>query len=138
MASIKKKINRENTTKVAAIASPRANISARNDADYFISHVPEVVYIGSLNPQHLEMAKLMLQNGKHVLCEKPLTLNKKQTTELIAFAQNKELFLMEAIWSRCFPAYRFVNTSIAVGTIGDVKQVIVSFGFDLSDVERLK
>lgn len=80
----------------------------------------------------------MLSHGKHVLCEKPLTMNLKQTTELINFAKSKDLFLMEAIWSRCFPIYQAVKKSIKGGEIGDVKQVIVSFGFALEDVDRLK
>lgn len=97
----------------------------------------EVVYIGSLNPQHLEIAKLMLSNGKHVLCEKPLTLNLKQTTELINFAKEKGLFLMEAIWSRCFPTYQWIREEIESGNLGDIKQVVVPFGFQLTGIERV-
>ncbi|CAD6226814.1 GSCOCG00005926001-RA-CDS [Cotesia congregata] len=97
----------------------------------------EIVYVGTLNPQHLEVAKLMLNHGKHVLCEKPLTMNLKQTTELINFAKSKGLFLMEAIWSRCFPVYEAVKKAIKAGEIGDVKQVIVSFGFAMEHVDRL-
>ncbi|XP_031842110.1 trans-1,2-dihydrobenzene-1,2-diol dehydrogenase isoform X2 [Nomia melanderi] len=98
----------------------------------------EVVYIGALNPQHSEITKLMLNNGKHVLCEKPLTLNLKQTTELVNLAKSKNLFLMEAIWSRCFPAYEMVKKEIESGSIGEVYQVLASFGFNLSEVERIK
>jgi len=97
----------------------------------------EVVYIGALNPQHLEIAKLMFQHGKHVLCEKPLTLNKKQTTELLKEAEKKGLFAMEAIWSRCFPVYDAVKKEIKSGAIGEIKHVIASFGFNLEQVERL-
>jgi len=43
----------------------------------------DIVYIGAIHPQHFDIAMLMLKHGKHVLCEKPLTLNLKQTTELI-------------------------------------------------------
>ncbi|KZC13216.1 PREDICTED: trans-1,2-dihydrobenzene-1,2-diol dehydrogenase-like [Dufourea novaeangliae] len=97
----------------------------------------DVVYIGTLNPQHFEIAKLMLNNGKHVLCEKPLTMNLKQTTELINLAKSKKLFLMEAIWSRCFPAYETIKKEIESGSIGEIYQVVVSFGFKLTDIERL-
>ncbi|XP_008557626.1 trans-1,2-dihydrobenzene-1,2-diol dehydrogenase [Microplitis demolitor] len=97
----------------------------------------EIVYVGTLNPQHLEVAKMMLSHGKHVLCEKPLTMNLKQTKELISFARSKGLFLMEAIWSRCFPVYQAVKDAIKAGEIGDVKQVIVSFGFAMEHVDRL-
>ena len=60
----------------------------------------KVVYIGGVNPVHLEMTKLMLSNGKHVLCEKPMGLNVKQTKEMVDLAREKNLFLMEAMWSR--------------------------------------
>ncbi|KAK2583004.1 hypothetical protein KPH14_009049 [Odynerus spinipes] len=98
----------------------------------------EVVYIGTLNPQHFEIAKLMLSHGKHVLCEKPLTMNLKQTRELIQFARSKNLFLMEGIWSRFFPAYDAIREEIASGSLGEIHQIIVSFGFNMPDVERLK
>lgn len=79
----------------------------------------------------------MFQNGKHVLCEKPLTMNKKQTAELLAEAQSRGLFVMEAIWSRCFPVYEAVKKEIDSGAIGEVKHVIVTLGFDLQQVDRL-
>lgn len=91
-----------------------------------------------MNPQHFETAKLMLEHGKHVLCEKPLTMNLKQTTELIEFAKSKNLFLMEAVWSRFFPVYDAIQKEISSGNIGEILQVIVPFGFNLEDVERLK
>ncbi|CAL1278151.1 unnamed protein product [Larinioides sclopetarius] len=55
----------------------------------------EVVYIGSVNSQHFPLAKLMLENGKHVLLEKPMTLNLKQTRALGEIARKNKLFLME-------------------------------------------
>ncbi|XP_043462991.1 trans-1,2-dihydrobenzene-1,2-diol dehydrogenase-like [Leptopilina heterotoma] len=97
----------------------------------------EIVYIGTLNPSHLEIGKMMLNAGKHVLCEKPLTLNLKQTSELISLAKSKGLFLMEAVWSRCFPTYIEVKKELDSGCIGNVKQVICSFGFPLTNIERL-
>lgn len=98
----------------------------------------EIVYIGTLNPQHFEIAKLMLNHGKHVLCEKPLTMNLKQTTELVQLAKSRNLFLMEAVWSRFFPIYDAIRQEITSGNIGEIHQVIVSFGFKMPDVERLQ
>lgn len=91
-----------------------------------------------MNPQHLEIAKMMLANGKHVLCEKPMTLNLKQTTELINFAKEKGLFLMEGLWSRCFPTYQWLKKHIDEGGLGDVKHALVPFGFNFVSVDRLK
>lgn len=97
----------------------------------------QVVYVGSLNPQHSEIARLMLQHGKHVLVEKPLTLNAKCSRELIAFAQERELFLMEAIWSRCFPSYQYVRDLLKNDALGDIVSVDVEFGLELENVDRL-
>ncbi|EFA11514.1 trans-1,2-dihydrobenzene-1,2-diol dehydrogenase [Tribolium castaneum] len=98
----------------------------------------DIAYVGTLNPQHFEVAKMMLEHGKHVLCEKPLTMNERQTRALVDIAKRKNLFLMEAIWSRCFPAYQELRKVLESGSIGDVLQVNASFGFNLLNVERLR
>lgn len=97
----------------------------------------EAVYIGALNPQHYDIAIMALDSGKHVLCEKPLCMNEKQARKLILYAERKKLFLMEAVWSRFFPAYQYLRKQIATGTLGDIKEVEVSFGFDLKNVDRM-
>ncbi|XP_061389902.1 trans-1,2-dihydrobenzene-1,2-diol dehydrogenase-like [Musca vetustissima] len=98
----------------------------------------DIVYVGALNPQHFEICMLMLEHGKHILCEKPLCLNHKQAKKLIQYAEMKKLFLMEAVWSRFFPAYQYVKKQIATGVLGEIQEVEVSFGFPLEDVDRLK
>lgn len=105
---------------------------------YFNELIPDVAYIGTLNPQHFEVAKMMLEHGKHVLCEKPLAMNEKQARELVGIAKKRNLFLMEAIWSRCFPAYQELKKVLDSGVIGEVLQVNATFGFNLQHVERLK
>lgn len=97
----------------------------------------QVVYIGVLNPQHFEVAMLMLEHGKHVLCEKPLCMNEKESRKLIMYAERKKLLLMEAIWSRFFPSYQYLKRQIQNGILGDIETVNVEFGFTLTDVERL-
>ncbi|XP_020289383.1 trans-1,2-dihydrobenzene-1,2-diol dehydrogenase-like [Pseudomyrmex gracilis] len=97
----------------------------------------DIVYIGAINTLHFDIAMMMLEHGKHVLCEKPLTMNLKQTTELIQYARTKKLFLMEAVWSRCFPVYDAIRKELASGSLGDIHQVNVNFGFDLSDIIRV-
>jgi dihydrodiol dehydrogenase / D-xylose 1-dehydrogenase (NADP) len=103
-----------------------------------ITYFSDIVYVGTLNHQHFPVSKMMLEHGKHVLCEKPLTMNQKQTSELIGIAIQKKLFLMEGIWSRCFPIYTELKYILDAGSIGDVIQINVNFGFDLQDVDRLK
>nr|CAD7197741.1 unnamed protein product [Timema douglasi] len=98
----------------------------------------DVVYVGSIHPQHLQIASLMLSSGKPCLVEKPLTLNLKETKQLINLARNKKLFLMEAIWSRFFPVYQLLRDELKAGTLGDVLQVIANFGIPIEAVERIK
>ena len=98
----------------------------------------EVVHIGVLNPRHFEVARLMLQHGKHVLVEKPLCLNEKQAQKLITLAEQKKLFLMEAIWSRFLPSNLYVRQQIESGALGEITSVEVEFGFEgLDKLERI-
>lgn len=97
----------------------------------------QVVYVGTLNPQHFEVAQLMLNHGKHVLVEKPLTLNEKCSRELVKLAQQKGLFLLEAIWSRFLPSYQYVREVLENGTLGDIISVDAEFGFEIESVDRL-
>lgn len=71
---------------------------------------------------------MILDNGKHLLCEKPICMNVKETKELVEYARKKKLFMMEAIWSRFFPAYCKLREELAKGSIGEVMQVRVEMG----------
>lgn len=90
----------------------------------------DVVYIGAINAKHYELSKLYLDHGKHVLCEKPLCVNYKQCDALLRHATSKGLFLMEGIWSRFFPSYIFTREQIRNGTLGQIQEVDVQFGFE--------
>ena len=80
----------------------------------------EIVYIGTLNPQHKKQTIMALNAGKHVICEKPLGMNKREVEEMIAAAQANKRFLMEAIWTRFTPAFNRVRQLISERTIGDI------------------
>ncbi|KAK2704719.1 trans-1,2-dihydrobenzene-1,2-diol dehydrogenase-like [Artemia franciscana] len=105
-----------------------------------VAQNPEVdaVYIGSINTTHYELARMMLEHGKPVLCEKPLCLNLKQTEALCEFAKKNKVFLMEALWVRLFPAMLHLRKELDNKTVGEVSQVIVSFGVQIQHVERVK
>lgn len=90
----------------------------------------EIAYIGALHPAHYEIGVLMLEHGKHVLSEKPLCMNAKQTKKLTELARSKNLFLMEGIWSRFFPVYQHVKEQIDAGKLGEIREVNVTFGFN--------
>lgn len=88
----------------------------------------DVVYIGAINNAHIKLVCQMLDAGKHVLCEKPLGMNVKETEAMIACAKKNKRFLMEAIWSRFMPAYTRLQEEIKMGTVGDIWAARVTMG----------
>jgi len=91
----------------------------------------DAIYIATPHPYHVENMKLCLNAGKHVLCEKPFTINAKDAQECIDLAREKNLFLMEAMWMRFIPGIIEVQKIINEGTIGDVTLVKVDFSFHM-------
>ena len=89
----------------------------------------DVVYIATPNALHEPNARLALTAGKSVLCEKPFTVNAEEAKALIAEARDKRLFLMEAMWTRFFPAMTRLREMIRDGVIGEVQMVEADFGF---------
>ena len=55
----------------------------------------DIIYVGTINPYHHAVTKMVLNHGKHVLCEKPLGMNYAEAKEMIDLAKEKKLFLME-------------------------------------------
>lgn len=92
---------------------------------------PEVdaIYIGTPHPFHKENALLALRAGKPVLCEKPFTVNSAELEEIVAYARQQKLFLMEAMWSRYIPANAKVREWLAAERIGEVRLVKADLGF---------
>lgn len=90
----------------------------------------DAVYIATTHNFHYENIRLCLENGKHVLCEKPFTVNAVQTEELIALARGKNLFMMEALWTRFLPAIEKLQELLAEGVIGEVRTVRAHFSID--------
>ena len=87
----------------------------------------DVIYIGTINSEHLPVAKLMLENGKHLLSER-LTLNSEQVNELLSLSKKNNLFFMEAIWSRFLPSHQATLKEIKEGLLGHIKHVDAEFG----------
>lgn len=99
----------------------------------------EVIYVGVLNHKHLDVSLLMLEHGKHVLCEKPMCLNEKQARKLIECAKQKNLFLLEGIWSRFFPSYKYIREQIDSGKLGEIERVEAEYGNQfMGQLDRIK
>lgn len=80
----------------------------------------DAVYIRSLPENHYEHIRQALERGKHVLCESPVTINRRQCEELIRLAKSKNLVLMEAIKTAYATAYIRLLLLIKAGKIGEV------------------
>lgn len=97
----------------------------------------DVIYVATPNPSHKDHALRCLEAGKAVLCEKPFTLNADEAGAVIRAARAKGLFLMEAMWSRFFPAMAKVRDLLESGLIGDVQMLVADlclrFVFDPAD-----
>ncbi|KAF2845373.1 NAD(P)-binding protein [Plenodomus tracheiphilus IPT5] len=95
----------------------------------------DIIYIATPHSHHYANARLVLEAGKHVLIEKPITINAAQCRVLIDIARAKKLFMMEAVWTRFFPLSREVVDFVREGKLGDVKRVTADFSF-WNDVEK--
>jgi len=89
------------------------------------------VYVATTHNFHYENVKEILEAGKHVLCEKPFTVNGAEMRALINLAAEKKLFMMEAMWTRFLPAICYVRELLEKKVLGDIRQLRATFGFDL-------
>jgi len=96
-----------------------------------------LVYIASPHSHHYEHAKLCLMHGKNVLCEKSFTVNAKQAEELFQLAKSRNLFIMEAVWTRFQPFAEKLHEIIDSGMIGEPYALSASFGQNLTHIERI-
>ncbi|RKS86981.1 putative dehydrogenase [Orbus hercynius] len=85
----------------------------------------EAVYIASPNSLHFEQAKLMLENGKHVICEKPLASNAEQVNALIAIAKRHHRVIFEALKIFYLPNYDVVKQFLP--KLGKIRKVFLSY-----------
>jgi predicted dehydrogenase len=103
----------------------RFGVPNRHDSYEALVADPDVdaVYVGTPHPMHHEDALLALRAGKHVLVEKPFTMNAAEAEELVAEARERGLFLMEAMWARFLPHMREVQRLLAEGALGEIATV---------------
>jgi predicted dehydrogenase/aryl-alcohol dehydrogenase-like predicted oxidoreductase len=90
----------------------------------------DAVYISTPHPHHAEWIIKAAEAKKHILCEKPLTLNYPQAMAAIEAALRNDVFLMEAFMYRCHPQTAMIVELIKQGAIGEVKMIEATFGFN--------
>ncbi|SDY84913.1 Predicted dehydrogenase [Amycolatopsis xylanica] len=96
----------------------------------------DAVYVSTPHPMHAEWAIKAADAGKHVLCEKPLTVSAKEAERVIEAARRNDVFLMEAFMYRLHPQTRKLTELITAGAIGEVRAVDVTFSYDTTGSER--
>lgn len=97
----------------------------------------ELIYIATPHSHHYAHAKLCIEHGKPVLCEKAFTANAMQAKEILSLAKEKKVFITEAIWTRYMPSRERINAIIDSGLIGDVTSVTANLGYAIDHAERL-
>jgi len=92
---------------------------------------PEIdaVYIATPHSEHCRNTVMLLNAGKHVLCEKAFSVNAREATEMIALAKSKNLFMMEAMWMAFQPGFLQAKQWIDEGKIGELRMIRAEFGF---------
>jgi len=100
-------------------------LAANNEVD--------VIYVATPHSHHCEHTILCLNHDKAVLCEKAFAINSRQAKEMIKTAKERKVFLMEALWSKFLPHYKKLQELLLQKTLGDIKSVLVNFGFKTSD-----
>lgn len=89
----------------------------------------DIIYIATLSNAHYDNIKACLEAGKHVICEKPMTQTAFQAQEVITLAREKQLFLMEGMWSRFLPKSLRVRRWIQEGRIGELHLMQANIGW---------
>ena len=97
----------------------------------------DIIYISTLHPFHKRDALLALNAGKHILLEKPFTINAREAREIEALAKSKKLFVMEAMWTRFLPSMDAIFDVINSGVLGEIELLIADHSQALTHIPRL-
>lgn len=95
----------------------------------------DAVYIATPHITHRDLTIMCLEKGVPVICEKPLGLNLSEVKEMVRVARERQVYLMEALWTRFLPSTLKLKEMIDQGMIGDVLSVRSDFGFRAGDLE---
>jgi predicted dehydrogenase len=135
------------TGTLVAVASRRPETAAAFAAEYGLElsyggyqallddDTVDAVYVSTPHPGHAEWAVRAAEAGKHVLCEKPLSLNHSWAMAMVEAARRNDVFLMEAYMYRCHPRTARLVELVRGGAIGTLHQIQASFAFRTGTVD---
>ncbi|MEC9484438.1 MAG: Gfo/Idh/MocA family oxidoreductase [Candidatus Izemoplasma sp.] len=93
----------------------------------------DAVYIATPHNFHREQSLLFMTHKKHVLCEKPITVNEQQLTDLMMVAKQQKVALMEAMWTRFLPSTKAIIAYVNNNNVGNLLEASLPFGYALID-----
>lgn len=88
----------------------------------------DIVYVGTVTSDHFSSTMMALQSGKHVLCEKPMSITLSQCEQVIQLAKSKNLLFVEGVWSKFLPSYSKIREELRNCIIGNVLMLSIEFG----------
>lgn len=89
----------------------------------------DAIYVATPHSHHARHGRLVIDAGKALLCEKPLTVTAREGEALLAYARERGVFCMEAMWTRFRPALVDFLERLASGSLGRPEMLHASFGF---------
>lgn len=96
--------------------------------EVFTDESVDIIYISTPHNTHIKYLRKALAAGKHVLCEKSITLNSQELEEAIKLAEDNHVILAEAMTIYHMPVYKKLNEIIASGALGELKLLQMNFG----------
>lgn len=115
--------------KAECFAADNGVLHAFADADALLSDENvDIIYIATPHNMHFEFIRRSVLAGKHVLCEKAITVSSAEMEEAAALAEEKGVVVMEAMTIFHMPLYKKLKEIVASGAIGPVKTISVNFG----------
>ena len=100
-----------------------------------LSDVIDAAYIAVPHSGHIGCSCLMMNNGKHVLCEKPMAVNSEEAEEMFRCARENNVLLMEAMWARLVPGTIKMLELVENGVLGDILGVEGKFCYSMDEDE---
>lgn len=99
-----------------------------NIQDVFTDENVDIIYISTPHNTHIPYLREALRHGKHVLCEKSITLNSQELEEAKQLAEENHLILGEAMTIYHMPLYKKLHDMIKTGSLGELRMIQMNFG----------
>ncbi len=106
-----------------------AKIAYGSYLELFSDPTIDIVYIATPHISHAELSIQAMENGKHVICEKPLAINAKEAQSIFEVSKRTQRFFMEAMWTRFNPSFKEIKRRIDNDELGQIKYINADFSF---------